>query len=219
MMKCFGLSRLARVPGRTGLLAAAALGAGEPVEQVVPAEVGEGPNAERRVLLLEVHRRQLAAGSELPEVDVEEARRDVEVLAPREVDEERRDEPDMDPPQHREAGLQHARRQRAKRYGQCVRDERPGLIAVAGDLEDLGEELGGHEPADHPEDDQGVVVERQAGRPRDEPPLERPEDRDDDDDGDDILHRLDGDPQDPLERRRDDRLDEPARDDVRRARS
>ena len=51
------VERLARVPGRAGLLAAAALGAREAVEQVVPAEVGERPQPERRVFLLEVHLR------------------------------------------------------------------------------------------------------------------------------------------------------------------
>ena len=73
MMKCLGVERLAGVPGRAGLLAAAALGAGEPVEQVLPAEVLERPQPERRVLGLEVQRRQLAARRELAEVDVREA--------------------------------------------------------------------------------------------------------------------------------------------------
>ena len=56
-----GVERLARIPRRTRLLAAAALGAGEAVEQVLPAEVLERLQAERRVLALEVHDRQLAA--------------------------------------------------------------------------------------------------------------------------------------------------------------
>ena len=80
-----GVERLAGVPGRAGLLAAPALGAGEPVEQVLPAEVRERPEAERRVLRLEVHRRQLAPRRELAEADVREARGDVEVLAERQV--------------------------------------------------------------------------------------------------------------------------------------
>ena len=66
------VERLAGVPGRAGLLAAAALGAGEAVEQVLPAEVLERAQAERRVLGLEVELRQLAARRELAEPDVRE---------------------------------------------------------------------------------------------------------------------------------------------------
>ena len=60
-----GVERLPGVPGRAGLLAAAAFGAREAVEQVLPAEVLEGLEPERRVLVLEVHLRQLAARASL----------------------------------------------------------------------------------------------------------------------------------------------------------
>ena len=50
-----GVERLPGVPGRAGLLAAAAFGAGEAVEEVLPAEVLERLEPERGVSRLEVH--------------------------------------------------------------------------------------------------------------------------------------------------------------------
>ena len=91
-----------RLPGRVrraGLLAAAALGAREAVEQVLPRQVRDRPDAERRVLGLEVHRRQLAPRRELAQQDVGDRGRDVEVLAERQVAQEHRDEDDVRPPQ------------------------------------------------------------------------------------------------------------------------
>ena len=109
MMNVLGLSGLPGVPGRARLLAAAALGAGEPVEQVLPAQVGDGPDAERRVLRLEVHRRQLAARRELAQRDVGDRGRDVQVLAERQVAQEHRDEHDVRPPEDREQRLDDGR--------------------------------------------------------------------------------------------------------------
>ncbi len=42
----------------------------------------------------------------------------------------------------------------------------PGIVAVRRDLEDLGEQLGRDDAADHPEDDERVPVERQPRRLR-----------------------------------------------------
>ena len=75
-----GVERLARGPGRTGILAAAALGAGEAVEQVLPGQVLDGLDAEARGLRLEVHRRQLRPAAPACGTRVEERGRDVEVL-------------------------------------------------------------------------------------------------------------------------------------------
>ncbi len=169
-----GVERLAGVVGRAGLLAAAALGAGEAVEQVLPAEVLEGLEPERRVLVLEVELRQLAARRQLAEVDVREGRRDVEVLAERQVAQERRDQRDVAPPQDREDRLEDVWREVAERDGQRVRDEGAGDVAVGRDLEDLGEQLGGDDAADHAEDDQRVPVEGQARRLEHEPAVRRP---------------------------------------------
>ncbi len=160
-----GVERLAGVVGRAGLLAAAAFGAGEAVEQVLPAEVLERLEPERRVLVLEVELRQLAARRELAEEDVREGRRDVEVLAERQVAQERRDQRDVAPPQDREARPRGRRGERFRqRDGERVRDEGARDVAVRRDLEDLREQLGRDHAADHPEDEQRVAVERQATR-------------------------------------------------------
>ena len=86
------VQRLAGRVRRAGLGAAAALGAGEPVEEVLPAEVGDRAHAERAAPAS----RSIAGSSpprgELAEADVEEARRDVEVLAARQVAQECRHE-------------------------------------------------------------------------------------------------------------------------------
>ena len=102
--------------GRAGCLAAAALGAREAVEKVLPAEVLEAAQPERGrarrhigLCRLEVHRRQLTARCELAEEDVRQARGDMEVFAERQVDEERRHDPDVGPPAHGVRGLQHRR--------------------------------------------------------------------------------------------------------------
>ena len=199
-----GVERLAGVVGRAGLLAAPAFRAGEPVEEILPAEVLEGLEPEGRVLGLEVHLRQLAAGRQLAEEDVREGRGDVQVLAERQVAQERRHQRDVGPPQDREHGLEDARRQVPERDRERVRDERAGDVAVRRDLEDLGEELGGDDAADHAEDDQRVPVEGQAARLRHEPTDIGPADRHEDDDRDDVLHRRDGGPQQAVERDRED---------------
>ena len=126
-----GVERLAGVPGRAGLLAAAAFGAGEPVEEVLPAEILERLEAERRRLVFEVHLRQLAARSELAQEDVREACRDVEVLAEGQVAEERGDQRDVGPPEGRKTRLEHLWRQRSKRDCQRVGHEGAADLAVA----------------------------------------------------------------------------------------
>ena len=212
-----GVEWLAGRIGRAGVLAAAALGAGEPVEEVLPAEVLERPHAERRRLVLEVHRRQLAARGELAEVHVEEAGDDVEVLAERQVDDECRHEGDMGPPQGGEPGLRRRGPERSERDGQGVGDERSGHIAVGRGLERLGQQLGRDDAADHRQDQQPRAAQRQPCGPGHEPPEEGVGDRHEDDHRHHVLHRRDERPEDPVERPRDDRLDEPAGDDVGRA--
>ena len=132
MTSAFGSSGFPVEVGRAGVLAAPALGAGEPVEDVLPAEVGEGPQAVRRVVRLEVHRREGAARLELAEVDVEEARDDVEVLRQREPDEEGADEGDVGPPVDREERLEDGRVDAGELGPDRVRDDRPRQRAVQG---------------------------------------------------------------------------------------
>src|SRR5207245_6254503 len=93
---------------------------------------------ERRVLCLEIHLRQLAARRELAVPDIRERGGDVEMLAEREIDEERGDERDVGPPQDREQDLERAWAQgRSQRSCQRGGDERARLVAVAGELDDL----------------------------------------------------------------------------------
>ena len=139
-----GVERLARGPGRACVLAAPALGAREPVEQVLPAEVRDGLDPEACVLGLEVHRGQLAARRELAERRVEEGRGDVQVLRARQVDEERGDDEDVRPEEDRVAGVEHGGvvpGDGGEGNGEGIRRERPGGVgvAVARDPERLGE--------------------------------------------------------------------------------
>ena len=80
------------------LLAAAALGAGIEVEQVLPRPLGDGAHA---VVLgvLEIDRRQLGAdpGGQLAEEDVGDGDDDVQVLRARNVREKGQDAEDVDP--------------------------------------------------------------------------------------------------------------------------
>ena len=141
-----GVERLAGGPRRARLLAAAALGAGEPVEQVLPRQVGDGPDAERRVLGLEVHRRQLAARRELAQRDVGDRRRDVEVLAERQVAQEQRRRAACAPTSRTANSRLRARpgpRRRSDAPPAALRDERAvGSRRSAATSKHLGEQLG-----------------------------------------------------------------------------
>jgi hypothetical protein len=142
------IERLAGVPGRAGLLAATAFGAGEAVEEVVPAEVGEGLEPEGLVLASRSIAGSSPRGASLRKLDVEEARDDVQVLAERQVHEECRNEGHG--AHHRMwkapscAGVSRDRIPTGsanQRSANGVGDERAGLLAEAGDLEDLGQQL------------------------------------------------------------------------------
>ena len=100
-MRSFGDRRLARVPGRAGVLAPPALGAGDGVEQLLPAQVLDVAGAEDGVLgdVLHVHvgrRVERAEGPGAPRGGhVDGGQEDVEVLRIGEEDEEARDEGDV----------------------------------------------------------------------------------------------------------------------------
>ena len=85
MMSSLGDSDLAGGKRGAGVLAAAALGARERVEHLLPGEVGGGPGAEAdvllgRVVVVEAQRLQPAARAGPPEAHVERGGRDVQVL-------------------------------------------------------------------------------------------------------------------------------------------
>ena len=214
MMNVFGIERLARVVGRTRLLATTAFGAGESVEQVLPAEVLERLEPERRVLVLDVELGQLTARGELPVVDVDEARVDVEVLVRRDEQQERGEDDDVAPPQDDEPGLEHRSRQRPQRHRDGVGREGARDVAVRRRLEGLGEELGRDDQEDHQQDEQPGPAQRQTGWPVEEPALGHVGERDVDADGHEVLDRDEQDPDRPVERARGDPLDEAAGDDI-----
>ena len=97
MITSFGREQLAGLVGRADVLAAAALGAGERVEHLLPGQVGGGAGAEAQVLLaltllrLEAQRLEPPARCGAPEPDVDRGGGDVQVLGAREVGEERED--------------------------------------------------------------------------------------------------------------------------------
>ena len=139
--------------------AAAALGAGVAVEELLPREVPDRRGAER-LLVLDV--RDEVEGSPralLPEEDVRQGGHDVQVLRPRQVRREREHRHDVRPPGHREHDPGEVTREHGAE--DPVRDRRRGVALLeesrgkAGALEDQERD---HEEPDHPQDH--VAVER-----------------------------------------------------------
>ena len=162
-----GVERLARGPRGARVLAAAALGAREAVEQVLPRQVLDRLDAEAGVLGLEVHGRQLAARLHLAERGVEERRHDVEVLGARQVDQEEADQQDVGPEEEGVAGLQRRRRQQVAR-GRCRAGSAANAQAASGSPyaakpECLGQQLGQHHAADQQQDRSGRRATASAG--------------------------------------------------------
>ena len=193
--------------------APAALGAGEAVEDVLPGEVGQGPDPEDRVLALEVHRGQHPARLELAEPDVDEARVDVEVLVLRDVDEEGGEHDHVRPPQDDERGVGRILAHGAQRDGQGVGDER-SWDWLRHRLEGLGEQLRRDDQRDEREDDQGRPREQQALRPRHQPAQERPRHGDEREHRDHVLERDQERPEDAVQRPADDGLGDAAEHEV-----
>ena len=194
-----GVERLARVVRGAGLLAAPALGAGEAVEDVLPGQVRELAQAERGVLVLEIHHRQAAAGLQLAEPDVHEAGIHVEVLVERDEDKERGENENVTPPQDHEGGGVDALREAAQRYGQDVGDERARDVAPRSGLEGHGEELRGDDERDEREDLEARGREGEARGAADEAAIERVGRAGERHHGDDLLDRDQRRPEDPVE--------------------
>ena len=181
----------------------------------------EGLEPERRVLGLEVHLRQLAARRELAEEDVREGRRDVEVLAERQVAQERGDERDVAPTTGRaKAGLER-RRATSVRSGtaSAFDDERARDVAVAPRPGRPGRTARSRRRRrSSPRMSSASRLKRQAARLRDEPAVERPaRSTTRTITATTFCIALIGAHSSAVERDREDRLDDPAGDDVGRA--
>ena len=190
--------------GRTRVLAAAALGAGERVEAFLPGQVARVAHAGvhlRLVLgfheLVEVDRWHAVARAAASEVERRQRGDDVEVLAERQDDEERQHDDHLGPVEEPVADLERRLRQPAHRAGDPTARERPG--ALVRDLRKaLGEEreaeavereVGHHDREDQPEHEHRLAVALEARRPGHEAAMERIEHGGGDGDLDAVLER------------------------------
>ena len=197
--------RLAGEVGRAGVLAAAAFGAGERIETVLPGEVGGAAHARLHVglvgrlhELVEVDAGNAMAGPAAPEVQRGQGRDDVEMLARRQDDEEREHHHHLRPVGEHVAPLQRRRRERREGVGEgtaaereraLVRDRRHAL-GEQREAEAVEREVGGHDGEDQREHEHGLAIALEPPRVRDEAPVQGIEHRRDHGDLDDVLeHR------------------------------
>ena len=158
-------------------------------------------------------------GADLAQRDVGDRGRDVEVLAERQVAQERGDQQHVRPPQDRRtAASSAAGSPPASASPAALAMNAPGTVAVRRDLEHLGQQLGRDDPADHAQDQERVAVEREAlGLRHQAPPVGPGDRRRGRSRRRRSASRVTADPQRAVERDRDDRLDQAAGDDVGRA--
>ena len=208
--------RLAGEVGRAGVLAAAAFGAGEGIEPVLPGQVARAAHAGPHVglvgrlhQLLDVDRRHAVARSTAPEVQGRQRRDDVEVLADRQQHEEGEDDEHLRPVGEHVARLQRRRAHRGERRGERAAAEGEGAL-VRDRREALGEqreteaverEVGHHDRENQRQHEQRFPVVPEARRPQDEAPVERVQHRGHDGQLDRILERREGPAEGVRERR------------------
>ena len=164
--------------GRAGVLAAAALHAGEGVEVVLPGEVRRLLDAED-LGFLEVERGQLAARGRTAEEDVERAGEHVQVLGVGDVGDEAVDRDDVGPPGDLEVrgdGFG-AEARPSDQAGQPGAEEGPaGRFGVMSDGEGLEIKIGRRGQGDQKVDDRGVPGRRRVGLGTDDETAEGQED-------------------------------------------
>ena len=146
-----------------GVLAAAALGARERVEHLLPGEVGCFSCAEAEVLLgdvgvVELERLEAPAGASAPEPHVDRRHEDVQVLGAGEVGQEAQDRQDVDPD---ERALEDLRRLVVgEQMRERVRDRRPAcgpFVQVQRDAGRVPEEKADHDRRDQGQDQVGLA--------------------------------------------------------------
>ena len=171
--------RLAREERRAGILAPAALGAGERVQPLLPREVAGCGHAQAdlrgvRVVgeqLFQVDRRHPVGGAAAAEIQRGQRGDDVEVLAQRQDDQEREHEEQLCPVRQGIAGALRFRRQRRQRVTQPASGERKG--ALVGDpgirsgeereAEAVEQEIGDHDRGDQRQDQQRLAIGLEPG--------------------------------------------------------
>ncbi len=176
--------RLVRREGRAGVLAPAALHAGERVQPVLPGKV-RGPAEAEALRILEVERGEGAGGPVAPEEEIDRPGEHVEVLGMRHVGDESVDEEDVEPPGKAEMRAERRRpgpgREKAR---EAPAEERePGRFRMEGHGGGLEIEV-----AQRDQDDEGIDRRRISGRrpiglgPDDEPADGEEKDADEDHD-------------------------------------
>ena len=148
---------------RARVLTAAALGARERVEHLLPGEVLREARAEAKVILgdvgvVELERFEPAAGAGAAEPHVDRGDEDVEVLGAGEIGEEGQDRQDVDPDEH---ALEHLRRLVVgEELRERVRDRRPRrrpLVQVERDTGRMPEQQRDHDRRDQRQDEVGLA--------------------------------------------------------------
>ena len=174
--------RLAGEERRARVLAAAALGAGEGVEPVLPREVLRRAHAHAHRVgvaalahdLLEIHGRHRVGGPAAPEVQRGQRRDDVEMLAGRQDHQEGEDDDELDPVGRVVARGQRRRRKAGQRAGHEPAGERvlalvrdAGIAAgEKGEPEAVEQQVRDHDRGDQRQHQQGFAVGLEPGRPR-----------------------------------------------------
>ena len=137
--------------GRAELAAPSALGAGVHVEHLLPGEIGDRRNAERRILVdvFKVHARQSAGRIEVGEKDIEDRGVDVEVLGVRQLVGKGIQGDEVDPPAEAVDELEGGGAETGK--GSCckARDRKVrALDLTGGDARALRRQIGDHQDGD-----------------------------------------------------------------------
>ena len=156
--------RREQLPGRVRrahVLAAAALGAREAVDDLLPRQVGDGADAEADLVVghVEAQRLEPPAAPRPREEHVHRGRRDVQVLRVRQVGEEAEDEREVRPD---EDALEHARRRAAaEEVRERVRERRPAgrpLVQPGRDPRPVPARERDHDARDQREDQVGLAA-------------------------------------------------------------
>ena len=182
----FKRERLAGDGRRAGVLAPAALGAGEDVETFLPRQVRDGArtDCDRGIVghgLLEIDERHGVRRTAAPEEQRRQSGDDMEVLAERQDDEEREHDDHLRPVRRVVAGQQNRLRERREdRRDRVAREGEAALVrdasvrrGVQREPEAVEGEIGEHDRGDEREDQQRFAVALESRGLEGQPPVQR----------------------------------------------